>query len=971
MRGLSNHCPLVLAADEEDWGPRPSRMLKCWKDVLGYYLFVREKWNSFQLDGWGGFVLKEKLKWINTALKDWHSSHTQNMPSRIESLKDRLAVLDEKGARSPTDEFPFEMGLRQGDPLSPFLFLLAAKGLHVLMEAMVERNLFTGYSVGELASVSVSLLQFADNTLLTGLRVGRTSGFSGLSLCCSSLRLDHVSDRWQWRADLDDGYTVRGAYQLLTTQDAITLDAASSLIWHRQVESAQHLFLSCSTFGALWSLVSSWIGSSLVTAQTFSEHFVQFTDSAGGFRARRSFMQLIWLACVWVVWTERNHRLFRGSTNSVHHMLDKIKTFSYRWLKATSSTLALNCHSWWKTPRGSVFGVLHEWFNEAFEMLTSQVGRLLEDQYLGYFMSGLKPQIRRRVRTLNPQTRMQMMRINKDVDEELREDDEDWRLVSKKGGVEKTGQKDWVGSFQRNKTGSIYSKDPSRVSNSGWSNLNSKAGSSGSNSNSTSSLASTSIKEGELRSGGRGVRSVHREEVAERRAKGLCFKCGGKWHPTQHKCLEKALRDLILGDAETINEDGEIVSMEEVQSEEEEEEEVQLDRKKLLGEVSSDPDIQKLTQEVLFNPSLKHGFVVKNGVLFYHNRLVISSKSPTIPLLLEEFHSTPTGGHSGFLRTYRRLADNLYWIGMQRQLRDFVRSCDTCQRQKYTATSPGGLIQPLPIPNGVWEDLSLDFISGLPKSKSYEAILVVVDRLSKYSHFILLKHPYSAKTIAEVFVNEIVRTTKDLGCVDSMGRILVQHHVPCMGKTPFEVVYGRQPPNILRFLSNETKVEAVALELSERDEALSQLKVHLIKAHEKLSSYANKKRRDLSFHVGEWVFLKLRPHRQQSVIRRINQKLAARFYGPFKIVGKKAIGNYETQGELPADLEVSDDIDAYPEQIMGSTVTVKEGVIVQQSLIKWKHKSLNDVTWEDNAFLAGQFPEFSLEDNDCFEGREC
>ncbi|PNX68491.1 cysteine-rich receptor-like protein kinase, partial [Trifolium pratense] len=60
---------------------------------------VREKWNSFQLDGWGGFVLKEKLKWINTALKDWHSSHTQNMPSRIESLKDRLAVLDEKGAR--------------------------------------------------------------------------------------------------------------------------------------------------------------------------------------------------------------------------------------------------------------------------------------------------------------------------------------------------------------------------------------------------------------------------------------------------------------------------------------------------------------------------------------------------------------------------------------------------------------------------------------------------------------------------------------------------------------------------------------------------------------------------------------------------------------------------------------------------------------------------------------------------------
>ncbi|PNX99715.1 hypothetical protein L195_g022984 [Trifolium pratense] len=79
------------------------------------------------------------------------------------------------------------------------------------------------------------------------------------------------------------------------------------------VESAQHLFISCSTFGSLWSLVSSWIGSSLVTAQTPSAHFAQFTISACG---RRSLMQLIWLASVWVVWTERNHRLFRGSSNS-------------------------------------------------------------------------------------------------------------------------------------------------------------------------------------------------------------------------------------------------------------------------------------------------------------------------------------------------------------------------------------------------------------------------------------------------------------------------------------------------------------------------------------------------------------------------------------------------------------------------------------------------------------------------------
>ncbi|CAJ2657271.1 unnamed protein product [Trifolium pratense] len=122
---------------------------------------------------------------------------------------------------------------------------------------------------------------------------------------CQSLLLtislqNHVSDRWQWQYDLDDDYTVRGAYQLLTTQDAVTLDATSGLIWHRQVPLKVSIcvwrLLRDSTFVALWSLVSSWIGSPLVTAQTLSDHFVRFTVSAGDLRARRSFMQLIWLA---------------------------------------------------------------------------------------------------------------------------------------------------------------------------------------------------------------------------------------------------------------------------------------------------------------------------------------------------------------------------------------------------------------------------------------------------------------------------------------------------------------------------------------------------------------------------------------------------------------------------------------------------------------------------------------------------
>ena len=128
------------------------------------------------------------------------------------------------------------------------------------------------------------------------------------------------------------------------------------------------------------------------------------------------------------------------------------------------------------------------------------------------------------------------------------------------------------------------------------------------------------------------------------------------------------------------------------------------DSKKLLDEVTDDPEIQDMIQTVLSAPDSKPGYSVKQGVLFYHGRLVLSPKSPSIPLMLEEFHCTLTSGHSGFLRTYRKLADNLYWRGMQKSVRDFVRACDVCQRQKYAATTPGGLLQSLPIPNGIWEE---------------------------------------------------------------------------------------------------------------------------------------------------------------------------------------------------------------------------------------------------------------------------
>jgi hypothetical protein len=223
-----------------------------------------------------------------------------------------------------------------------------------------------------------------------------------------------------------------------------------------------------------------------------------------------------------------------------------------------------------------------EEFTEAFELLSSQEGRLPEEQYLGYYMSGLKPAIRRRVRTLNPQSRMQMMRIAKNVEEELREEDDDGnRTLTKK----KLGRTDPFGLRSKYRSGSNLTQKDTRSGNTGWSNPARKPESSGSNSNSNLSLNSTGRKsDGDRRSSvterWRGIRINDMEDL---RAKGLCFKCKGKWHPTQHKCPEGSLRLIILGDGEDITEDGEIVRLESVQLDDEEEEALECNSMGVLG----------------------------------------------------------------------------------------------------------------------------------------------------------------------------------------------------------------------------------------------------------------------------------------------------------------------------------------------------------------------------------------------------
>ena len=140
-----------------------------------------------------------------------------------------------------------------------------------------------------------------------------------------------------------------------------------------------------------------------------------------------------------------------------------------------------------------------------------------------------------------------------------------------------------------------------------------------------------------------------------------------------------------------------------------------LDVDKIDEEVRKDPYLSRVIEELEKNSSSHRHYTLQHGRLFYKGRLVLSSNSAWIPRLLQEFHSILVGGPFWSLQNLSKVSCKYILEGMMTQIIKFMTKCSVCQCCKYQATSLTGLLQPLPIPKAIWEDISLDFISGLPK----------------------------------------------------------------------------------------------------------------------------------------------------------------------------------------------------------------------------------------------------------------
>jgi len=93
---------------------------------------------------------------------------------------------------------------------------------------------------------------------------------------------------------------------------------------------------------------------------------------------------------------------------------------------------------------------------------------------------------------------------------------------------------------------------------------------------------------------------------------------------------------------------------------------------------------------------------------------------------------------------------------MAKSVHDFVRQCSICQQAKPDHAKYPGLLQPLRVHIAAWQTITMDFIEGLPRSGRYNCILVV-DKFSRYAHFLPLSHPFSAAGVAVVFMDNVYK----------------------------------------------------------------------------------------------------------------------------------------------------------------------------------------------------------------------
>ena len=415
---------------------------------------------------------------------------------------------------------------------------------------------------------------------------------------------------------------------------------------------------------------------------------------------------------------------------------------------------------------------------------------------------------------------------------------------------------------------------------------------------------------------------------------------------------------------------------------------------------------------------------------------------------------------------YMDVKERFWWNNLKRDIAEYIAKCDVCNRVKAEHQKPAGLLQPLPVPEWKWEQIGMDFITGLPRTKSgYDSIWVIVDRLTKVAHFVPVKTTNTSAKLAEIYMKRIVclhgvpkSMVSDRGTQftshfwrqlhESLGTRLefsTAFHPQTDGQTeivnqiledmlracaldyksswddnlayakfsynnsyqssiemaPFEALYGKKCTTPLLWSGVGERSLFGPDIIQEAEEKVSLIKDRLKIAQSRQKSYADSKRREVTYEVGDRAYLRVSPLRG---VKRfgIKGKLAPRFIGPYKILSRKGEVAYELElpevlsavhnvfhvsqlkkchpemAETPlrdtvpleeAQLESDLTYEEKPIKILETADRVTRTKTIKFCKVQWNHHTEEEATWEREDDLREDHPHLFASQSEC-QGRD-
>ncbi|KAJ0480216.1 putative nucleotidyltransferase, Ribonuclease H [Helianthus annuus] len=354
----------------------------------------------------------------------------------------------------------------------------------------------------------------------------------------------------------------------------------------------------------------------------------------------------------------------------------------------------------------------------------------------------------------------------------------------------------------------------------------------------------------------------------------------------------------------------------------------------------------------------------EDETLYFMGRVWVPLFGGLRNLVLDEAHKSKYSIHPGADKMYHDLKEFYWWPNLKGDIATYVGKCLTCSKVKAEYQKPSGLLQQPEIPIWKWEQISMDFISKLPRtSKGNDMIWVIVDRLTKSAHFLPIREKDSMKTLAELYIKEVVarhgvpvsiisdrdgrfisrfwrsfqkafgsrvdlstayhpqtdgQSERTIQTLEDMLRACVMDfggnwdtHLPLVEfsynnsyhtsikAAPFEALYGRKCRSPLCWAEVGEK-QLIGPELvQETTDKIFQIRDRIKAARDRQKSYADVGRKPLTFEVGDKVLLKVSPWKGVARFSK-RGKLNPRYIGPFEVLSK--VGTVAYKLKLPDEL---------------------------------------------------------------------